>query len=103
MKAIKTGIAMCLGLFSLGISATNNNEAEKEIKEKIHINQQFLNNEDKVEILFTTDEKGEVNFALARTNNEMLRKEIEKQFHSLHFTKMKKDVVNSVTLNFKIK
>ena len=55
----------------------------------------------KVEVLFTTDLNGNVNFVLAKTLKSDLKAEIEKQFMKLHLTKVKHDVVHSVTLNFK--
>lgn len=54
-----------------------------------------------VEILFSTDEKGMVNFALAKTSNQLLKKEIEKQFYSMHFSDLKPEMINSVVVNFK--
>lgn len=104
MKTIKTFILLSTAFLSLNMSANNTaEEAQKEIREKIHMDQSVCGSENKVEILFTTDEKGTVNFALAKTTNETLKKEIEKQFQTLHFNQLKKDAVNSVTLNFKTK
>jgi hypothetical protein len=54
-----------------------------------------------VEVLFTTDETGHVNFALAKTQSGELKKEVEKQFYKLYLPKLKQDVVHSVVLNFK--
>ena len=55
----------------------------------------------KVEVLFTTNVNGHVDFVLAKTNDQNLKAEIEKQFLKLHLTKLKHDVVHSVVLNFK--
>lgn len=54
-----------------------------------------------VEVLFTTDKSGQVNFVLAKTENKELKKEIEKQFMALSLKQVKSDVVNKVILNFK--
>lgn len=54
-----------------------------------------------VEVLFTTNDKGQVNFALAKTQNGDLKHEVEKQFYKLYLPKLKQDVVHSVVLNFK--
>ena len=54
-----------------------------------------------VEVLFTTNEKGQVNFALAKTENESLKREVERQFYKLHLPRLKQDVVHSVVLNFR--
>ncbi|WP_317898655.1 hypothetical protein [Aurantibacillus circumpalustris] len=55
----------------------------------------------KIEVLFTTDKTGKVNFVMAKTLNKELKQEIEKQFSNLHLNKLKQNVVHSVTLNFK--
>jgi hypothetical protein len=60
-----------------------------------------VKSEQKVEVLFTTDVNGTVNFVLAKTGNRELKSEIEKQFRSIHFNKLKSEVVHSVVLNFK--
>lgn len=56
---------------------------------------------EKVEVLFSTDQKGDINFVLAKTSKPELKAEIEKQFLKLHLTKLKHDVVHSVVLNFR--
>jgi hypothetical protein len=55
----------------------------------------------KVEVLFTTDRNGNVNFVLAKTGNGKLKAEIEKQFLNLRLARIKQNVVHSVVLNFK--
>jgi hypothetical protein len=57
--------------------------------------------ENKIEVLFTTDKFGRVNFVLAKTDNAELKQEIEKQFLNLQLSKVKQNVVHSVTLNFR--
>lgn len=54
-----------------------------------------------VEVLFTTNDKGCVTFVLAKTQNEELKREVEKQFYKLCLPKLKQEVVHSVVLNFK--
>lgn len=56
----------------------------------------------KVEVLFTTDHLGKVNFVLVKTDNKELRSEIEKQFYNLALQGTKENVVQKVILNFKI-
>jgi hypothetical protein len=56
----------------------------------------------KVEVVFTTDSFGKVNFALAKTQNRILKQEIEKQFLALQLPKLKHEVAHSVVLNFKV-
>lgn len=57
----------------------------------------------KVEVLFTTDKNGDVNFVLAKTNDNDLRKEVENQFYQLRLPKVPAEVVHSVVLDFRTK
>jgi hypothetical protein len=52
-------------------------------------------------VVFTTDEKGKVNFVLAKTENEILKKQIEKQFSEMILTKIKSNVAYSIVFNIK--
>jgi hypothetical protein len=56
---------------------------------------------EKVEVVFTTDEKGKVNFVLAKTGNDILKKQIEKQFSEMTLTKIKSNVAYSIVFNIK--
>lgn len=55
----------------------------------------------KVEVLYTTNANGEVTFALAKTENQELKKEIESQFLKLKIKQVQTEVVNSVILQFR--
>ena len=55
----------------------------------------------RVEVLFTTDKNGRVNFAIAKTEDIALKDEVEKQFYKLRLPKIPAEVVHSVILNFK--
>jgi hypothetical protein len=55
----------------------------------------------RVEVLFTTDKNGKVNFAIAKTEDVALKDEVEKQFYKLLLPKLPAEVVHSVVLNFK--
>jgi len=57
--------------------------------------------EQKVEVLFTTDQNGNIDFVLAKTTRRDLKAEIERQFSKLHLSGLKRNVVHSVVLNFK--
>lgn len=57
--------------------------------------------QNKVEVVFTTGDNGKVNFVLAKTEDALLKKEIEKQFTNLVLPQLKKDVAYSVVLRFK--
>ncbi len=65
----------------------------------VNENKTAVNN--KVEVLFSTDSTGKVNFALAKTEDNELKKEIEKQFMALQLKQLKIDVVHKVVLNFR--
>ena len=56
----------------------------------------------KVEVLFTTDESGKVTFVVAKTPNQALKAEIEKQFYGMPFRKGAENTVHRVILNFRI-
>ncbi len=54
-----------------------------------------------VEVLFTTNQNGKVDFVLAKTPYESLKKEIEKQFVELILPSLKPGVTHRVVLNIK--
>jgi hypothetical protein len=76
-------------------------EVEKTIKESMKFTAGTSTGNHKVEVLFTTNKDGKVNFVFVKTKDLLLKQEIEKQFYNKHFTGLNTDVVNSVTLNFK--
>lgn len=78
-------------------------ETEKTIKDYFKFPQIIVpvNVSQKVEVLFTTNINGQVDFVLAKTSDLNLKSEIEKQFLKLNLVKLKNDVVHSVTLNIK--
>lgn len=101
-----TGVlALTFGSFLLKAGTGNEvvDETEKTIKEHVKFPKLIMSNQqsEKVEIIFTTTEGGKVNFVLAKTNNEVLKKEIEKQFADLTLTKLKANVAHSIVFNFK--
>jgi hypothetical protein len=85
-----------------------NIESEKVIKNYFRFPQVLLPHAEpklyeskKVEVLFTTDAYGKVNFALAKTGDELLKREVERQFYQLRLPRLTAEVVHSVVLNFK--
>jgi hypothetical protein len=86
---------------------TVNSSTEKTIKDYFRFPQILLPHaddkviENKVEVIFTTSENGRVNFVLAKTNDPILKKEIEKQFSLLTLPQLKQEVAHSVVLNFR--
>lgn len=107
-KFIQTTALLFLGLGLCGIANANNGsdaiiETEKTIKQHITFPNIILPIErsEKVEVVFTTAESGKVNFVLVKTENQILKKEIEKQFSELTLTKIKSNVAYSVVFNIK--
>lgn len=114
MKKIlkKTMAILAVGfLFSFNVNAKENEnpkaviiaDASKTIKEHIKFPDLFtnFNQVDKVNVLFTVNENGEVNLVIANTKNETLKKMIESQFMKLKLNNLKADNAYSVVFNFK--
>lgn len=78
-------------------------ETQKEIKHHVSFPNIILplNKTEKVEVVFTTAENGKVNFVLAKTDNDVLKKQIEKQFAEMTLTKIKSNVAYSIVFNIK--
>lgn len=98
---------LVLGFGISGMNAANGSVtkdgpalAEKTIQLKLAAAKLSLT-EQKIQVLFTTGENGDINFVLVKTDNRELKNEIEKQFRSMNFPFLKKESVNSVTLHFK--
>lgn len=104
---LKMMLVVGLTISSLSVKSNNGQEGsaayetEKAIKESIKLSTSQFKTNQKVEVLFTTNVQGNVNFILVKTDDKALKQEIEKQFSLLHFNKLHSDVVNSVTLIFK--
>ncbi|MCE3228572.1 MAG: hypothetical protein K0S32_3123 [Bacteroidetes bacterium] len=97
-------IGLSLSCFVVSSNTGNNDaciEIERTIKESMKFTVVTSTGTQKVEVLFTTNTNGNVNFVLVKTKDALLKGEIEKQFYSKHFTGLNTDVVNSVTLTFK--
>ncbi len=106
-KALKVTALVALTLGSFTIKANNGkdllNETEKTIKQNVNFPKLNLSNQadQKVEIVFTTSENGKVDFVLAKTKNEVLKKELEKQFSTLTLNKLAANTAYSIVFNFK--
>ncbi len=104
-------LSAILGFIFLGSAALasdnhgNENiiETQKEIKQHISFPNIILplNKTEKVEVVFTTAENGKVNFVLAKTDNDVLKKQIEKQFAEMTLSKIKSNVAYSIVFNIK--
>lgn len=114
MKTIfkKSILLLTAGLFfSFTISAKDNEtpksvlitDASKTIKEHITFPDLLMhfNQDEKVNVVFTVNEIGEVNLVIANTANETLKKSIETQFTKLKLNNLKANNAYSVILNFK--
>jgi hypothetical protein len=104
---IKSVLVFGLAFFTLTIHAnipserkTVMTQTERMIQTSVKLISDLASDE-KVEVLFSTGENGQVNFVLAKTKNPSLKKEIEKQFYTMSFSLLQKDAVNSVTISFK--
>ncbi len=102
MKKLSLILAISISSLFANANVKTPNVISNEIQEGIKIEKQFLNQNQKVEILFTTNQNGDVNFALAKTNNTNLKLELEKQFSLLNFKALKSETVYSIVLNIKI-
>jgi hypothetical protein len=69
-------------------------DANKTIKEQI-------NKEEKVNVVFTVNETGNINLVVANTTNDKLKKSIETQFAKLKLSNLKANNAYSVVFNFK--
>lgn len=109
MKTLKNKIAylvLALVLCLNGFSYNNGGQMEavkvsvqKEIQAGIHL---AIEKSEKVDVLFTTDENGKVNLAIAKTGNETLKKAIEANFMKLSLSGLVPDNCYSITLNLKL-
>ena len=110
MKRLKTKIALLAliaGMSTAMMAAPSSNagaDAGKPISSKITLpeNMKKSGYNQKVRVIFTVNESGEVIHTVAVTNDTELRAAIEKQFSALCFTEFKANVANSVVLNFKV-
>ncbi len=111
INTLKHALLISSLIFSIGfIKATNalvsntvSSETTKTIKDYFkfprilmpYYEERILQN-NKVEVLFSTDKNGKLNFVFAKTADKSLKTEIEKQFSKVQLTKQNKDVLHSV-------
>jgi predicted secreted protein len=102
-----TAIVILNSILVTPMKANNGTEAstEKQIQKQLNVNCVRLNAEEqtKVDVVFTTNEEGKVNLVIAKTENEDIKKEIEKNFSKLVLPNVKPNVCYGVTLNIKAK
>jgi hypothetical protein len=97
-------LAATLFLSSFSKASDIGTETSKQIQEHLFFPNIIIqaNQTNKVEVLFTTDNDGKVNFVLAKTENKDLKKEIEKHFSNLTLKDIKPNVCHAITLKLKI-
>ena len=115
-KMIKLSAVLGLMVLSSTMLALGNNgnenlytgeadiiETQRIIKQHISFSNNVVSatKTEKVEVVFTTDEMGKVNFVLAKTENELLKKQMEKQFSEMTLAKIKCNVAYSIVFNIK--
>lgn len=104
MKNLKLIIAAVAVLVSLNAVCNTNgtiNSAniQKEIQAQFNLKAEVS---EKVEVVFTTNEQGNVNLAIVKTNNQNLKKAIETNFLKLHLSSVKANNAYSVVINVKL-
>ncbi|MES2568396.1 MAG: hypothetical protein V4565_16090 [Bacteroidota bacterium] len=108
----KTMLLLTAGFFlSFSLKAKENetpktvmiSEANKTIKDHVKFPNVVMhfNQEEKVNVVFTVNDYGQVNLVIANTQNEILKKSIESQFMKLKLNQLKADNAYSVVFNFK--
>jgi endo-beta-N-acetylglucosaminidase D len=104
MKTLKSIIATVALLISLNsIAGNNSNITSANIQKEIQLHLTVkVEQSQKVEVVFTTDETGKVNLAIAKTDNAELKKSIEANFLSLHFGGIKNNTAYSIVINLQV-
>ncbi len=110
MKSIlKNKLAILALVFLLGhnLNATNNplknntSEISNTIKQKIKFNNLASTKNEKINVVFTVNDLGQVNLVIANTNNKQLKQSIESQFMTLNLSQLKSNNAYSIVFNFK--
>jgi hypothetical protein len=107
MKTLKLMIATVFASLTLNSMAVTGGEGttEKEIQKHLSFPNILMpvnkTQSNKVDVVFTTNENGQVNLVIAKTENKDLKKEIEKNFSKLVLKTTKPNVCYGVTLNLK--
>ena len=78
-------------------------DSNKTIKEQIKFPNLFMdfNKEEKVNVVFTVNETGNINLVVVNPTNDKLKKSIETQFAKLKLSNLKANNAYSVVFNFK--
>ena len=100
-KSIILAFTLLTGISSFANDGNNvknsiNAGVQQVVKSQLSIK---IERSEKVEVVFTTDEAGKVNLAIAKTENAELKKAIESRFLKMQFKQLKADVAYGITLN----
>lgn len=106
MIVLATGFLMSLTARAGGIEPSKSiiiSVATKTIKDHLKFPNLLINqaHEEKVNVVFTVNEVGRVNFVIANTSNEILKRSIETQFSKLVLKQLKANNAYSIQFNFK--
>ncbi|MCD6065484.1 MAG: hypothetical protein K0S33_310 [Bacteroidetes bacterium] len=97
--------ALTLGSYNLQAGDGNGSSLKPEqiIRENIQFPKlsQPMGQNEKVNIVFTTDESGHVNYCLAKTPNAELKKAVEEQFRKFKLVDTQANTAYTIVINFK--
>ncbi len=109
LLALLSGIFISLSAVAAPVGEkpleTDAGSASRIIKEHVKFPAINLNHyqghEEKVNVVFTVNEAGQVNLVIANTENQGLKKAIEEQFLTLSLKQLKANNAYSIQFNFK--
>jgi len=83
--------------------ATEAGSASQIIREHVKFSSAVMDRigEEKVNVVFTVNENGQVNLVVVNTSNLVLKKSIEDQFSTLNLNQLKANNAYSIQFNFK--
>lgn len=102
LKKISLAILFCAGTMVGNAMVKTPISVSEEIQDNIKLEKQMVTKNERVEVLFTTNQNGNVDFVMAKSDNKALRAEIEKQFSGFNFKTLKSETVHSIILNIKL-
>lgn len=100
LKSIITAFALIISVQAIAKPGKFDTELlKKEIQNKLIFTTETP---EKVEVVFLTNTNGEIDLAIVKTNNKLLKHTLEKNFLKLHLDNAKANNVYSVILNLKV-
>lgn len=107
LLAILSGIFISLSAVAAPVGekplGTDVESASRLIKEQVKFSNYatYQGHEEKVNVVFTVNEAGQVNLVIANTESQSLKKDIEEQFMKLSLKQLKANNAYSIQFNFK--